>query len=177
MFGALRNADSDFASGSHADCARGRLGQHQKPAPGGFAHALKRDREFPAERVDLFCRADQRQCTAAPGSDGDDRLLEDGCCRSYIPHAVDFFSDVLTEAFGAACRDFKRRAARDAVRDFFKGPGDAAMGDLNGEQQRNPGCNTGHRHQLPQRLDPQVAPVKQEQRSQISGHSPTVASV
>ncbi len=57
---------------------------------------------------------------------------------------------------------------RDAVCDFFKGAGDAAVGDLHREQQRHAGGDPERCHQLAQRLDAQCRLVEQQQRPRYS---------
>ena len=172
VFGARADADGEQGAGPSADRVRGRFGQDQQPSVGGFAGTLELQGELATERGDLFGGADQGERPAAFRPDGDDRLLEDRRGGLHAGHVFDLFGDALFEAFGSPRGEFERRAAGDAVRDFFKGAGDAAVGDLDGEQQCNTGCDPHDGHQLAQRLDTQMTPVEEKQGSEVADHPP-----
>jgi hypothetical protein len=57
--------------------------------------------------------------------------------------------------------------------DLFEGPRDAAVSDLDREQERYAGSDADDRHDLAKRLHSQVAPVEEQQRSQVFDHPST----
>ena len=155
-------------------CAVGVLSS-SRPRVGGFGGALEGGGELAVQGQDAFVGADEGQCApfTVPTPPGDaDRHGEQRCGGRDPGHLLNFGGDRLGEAFGRARGQFERRAPGDAVRDFFEGAGDAAVRDLDREQQRHPGGDAGDRHQLAQRLHAQVAAVEQGEGAQAADHRP-----